>query len=374
MARRIGVMVGSDSVAVVCTDGGEIEWCSSAPIGDVSVGEAVEALLRSTPRLWWPRPQITVALGAPQHQSKIVRGLPPITDVRALARVVAATPQRFFLDLSGGLATTGVRVDEPGVITVAAFSIEAIDGIVEAGRRAGYTVGRIVPADIAMTALAEEQRSHSCAIALSAALLPSTATVVLRVRRVTTRRARLAKRLAGIAAAVIAIVVCATGPAIRARYVAADAERQLASMTGARRDALATSRQLAADVRSINAVAAFERGRSSATLLLAQLADALPTGAAVLTLRADSSGVTVTALAPRAAELVQDMEEIPGVEQSTIVGPVTHETVGAAELERITLHFRVRPDSRVARVAFAVVRDADAKGTAANDALKGGPE
>jgi hypothetical protein len=75
------------------------------------------------------------------------------------------------------------------------------------------------------------------------------------------------------------------------------------------------------------------------TLLVNDLARALPTGGALVTLRVDSVGGTLVALAPRAAILIERLEHVPGVTTPTFVGPVTREVAGASEVERVAIHF-----------------------------------
>lgn len=357
MSVRLGVAVSIDSIAVVIARGHELAWCAVTPIGEAGVEQSLEDVLRKVPGARWPRPRLTVVFDYPQCHSKLVRGLPSVTDARSLGRVIAASPQRFFLDVSGGLVTTGVRVEGAGIVTVAAFPREAVASVVEASRRAGYRVARFIPADVALTALTPTEREHSCAAALAAALMPASVPLMYGPVRKPGVRMRQLRRLSIAAGALAVIIGVAVVPALRAEHVSADARRHVAVMARAKATALTTRSELDDAVRMINAVAAFESRRSSRTMLLAQLAGALPTGAAVLTLQADSAGVTVTALAPHAANLVRDIEEIPGVERVAIVGPVTRETAGTIELERITLRFRLVNDPRAARVALATAKD-----------------
>ena len=90
---------------------------------------------------------------------------------------------------------------------------------------------------------------------------------------------------------------------------------------------------------ALEEVAAFDRDRQPVTLLLEDLAHALPAGSALVTVRVDSAGGTLVALAPRAAALLERLEHVPFVSTPTFVGPVTREAAANAEVERVAIRF-----------------------------------
>jgi hypothetical protein len=114
----------------------------------------------------------------------------------------------------------------------------------------------------------------------------------------------------------------------------------LAALGPTRRQVVADESDLARVSGALGEVAAFGSGRRSMTLLLADLAQALPIGSALVSVSTDSAGGTLVALAPRAALLIDKLEHVPAFGTLTIVGPVTREVAAAAEVERVTLRFR----------------------------------
>jgi hypothetical protein len=143
---------------------------------------------------------------------------------------------------------------------------------------------------------------------------------------------------AGIACA-IALASAILAPTLTARYAAAQATGALATLARQRRAAESAESDLVHVSRALDEVAAFDSDRHSATLLVNDLARALPTGGALVTLRVDSAGGTLVALAPRAAILIERLEHVPGLTTPTFVGPVTREVAAASEVERVAIHF-----------------------------------
>lgn len=87
--------------------------------------------------------------------------------------------------------------------------------------------------------------------------------------------------------------------------------------------------------------ATFEARRPPLTLVLAELTTALPADAAITALRVDTVTTTMVVLAPRAASILAQLERVPTITGAELVGPVTREMVGARELERVTIRFRL---------------------------------
>ncbi len=135
-------------------------------------------------------------------------------------------------------------------------------------------------------------------------------------------RARLI--LAG-AACALGVASAAAAPgvaAVRAEHRAADALRALGP---ARARAAAAEAMGVRAAAVLDALAPFDAGRRSPTVLLAQLARDLPTGAAVVDVRLDSAGGTLVALTPHAGDLVRAVEHLPDVAGAELVGSLVRE-------------------------------------------------
>jgi hypothetical protein len=105
-------------------------------------------------------------------------------------------------------------------------------------------------------------------------------------------------------------------------------------------------RELRRTTATLGEVAAFDGGRRSATLLLADLTRALPDSSAIAAIRVDTAGGTLVALTPRAATVLSGIERVPGIVAPEIPGPVTREAVRGRELERLTVRFRLDAEDR----------------------------
>lgn len=360
MTRRIGIAVGTEMVSAVVARGREVVWTAVAPVDDGDVAAAVDGVIQRLPRVLrplWPAPRVRVAVDDVWGQVKLVRGLPPVGNPRALGQVIAAAPQRFFISPNGALVSTGVRVVAPGAARTAALCRSVVDAVCQGCARRRVTVAAVVPAAVALEGLSAEERGHPLAMALGAALLDRREPVVHRPgRREAPRVQRRRVVMAGALGALLVAGVVVVPPVLASRSEAA-ARRTVGALARRRAAALATKRELDGVTRSIAAVATFEQSRLSVTLLLAQLADALPAGSAITTLRCDTLGITLVTLAPHAADVVRAVGEMPGVTHVELVGPVTREVmnqtmpqgVTATELEQVTVRFHLLPDPTAAR-------------------------
>jgi hypothetical protein len=136
------------------------------------------------------------------------------------------------------------------------------------------------------------------------------------------------------------------GPGLVAQHSIRASELRLAELAEARGAAVVAESQLIRFNEVLSQVAAFDAGRRSLTLLLADVTRALPEGNALVTFRVDSAGGMLIAIAPRAAGVVAALEAVPGTASPQIVGPVTRERIGERELERVTVRFLLTGDDR----------------------------
>lgn len=419
MSVSLGIAVGADRVRAVALNGGRIVAATEAQVGPGdSLSAALADLLAGAPLPRFPRPRVVVAFGPSLAQTRRIAGLPPLDDARMLAQVVREGAGKFFLRNGVPLATTGVRIVEPGTVWAAALDERAVRQVEAGCRAAGLRADRFVPAvavlgrglsadhvlwpdggavaDVRMEGgelravrrLAAAQAADApapaavpalarlgeegwrFADAYGAASMPDYEPMVLRPSGAAASgdvpRWRLG--LAGGALAA-AVVFAAVAPALRAMDAEDRAVGRVAAVQDRRRAASDTERELGRISAALAEAAAFDEKRYSPTLLLADLTAALPPGTAVVAFRADTASGSVVAVAPRAATVVQPLERVAGVVSPEIVGPVTREALAGRELERVTVRFgidagrRARPASTESAESAADAGD----GTAAAD-------
>jgi hypothetical protein len=392
---RVGIAVAGGVVRVVAVRGGNVLWAGESSVDGRTIEAAVADLLTARRLRRWPRPTIVAAVGPARAQLRRLSGLPPIVDAGALARLVSESTSRFFLRNGVPLVTTGVRRDRDGDSEGWGAAIEqpVIAALEAACRAHGLRLAAVLPtlaviphalhgdsltwgdgevrAHLTLTdghltsmrrtvadaaASASEHDAVPLAVPGLAALgadgwrfADAYGAAVASVRDpLAYRPARAASaapirtwRLvaAGIACAV-ALASAILGPTLMTRHAAAQATGALAALTRQRRAAEGAESDLVHVSRALDEVAAFDSDRHPATLLVNDLARALPTGGALVTLRVDSAGGTLVALAPRAAILIERLEHVPGLATPTFVGPVTREVAAGSEVERVAIHFR----------------------------------
>lgn len=394
MSVRIGLAVAIDSVRMVAVRDEHILWAGESPV-DVTtpLERAVEKLLAEIRLPRWPRPRVVAAIGPAQAQVKRLTGLPPVSDARVVARLVQESPGRFFLRNGIPLATTGVRVLGAGEAWGGALEDPVVRTIADICRRGRFSLRAIVPTvfvlgnsledarvvwrdgdvaaelslsgrtldgirrlpigsesgDVALTprpplrALGDE--AWRFADAYAAALTADDEPVAVRPGRGDAHGAERAARwrlLAAAAALGTAALAALMMPGLVATRIARDAERELRALVPARAVAVRAEGDLRRVTAALEETRVFERSRRPALVFLAALADALPPTAQLVTVRLDSTGGSLVALAPRAGDALSGIERMADVAAPEIVGPVTREYVGPREKERVTIKFRWR--------------------------------
>ena len=166
------------------------------------------------------------------------------------------------------------------------------------------------------------------------------------VRRTTFARRRTVLWTAIAAAGLVATV---WAPGALASQRAERARTQLGALSRRQRELRSVQSALATSTATLGNLATFERSRHSATLLLAELAMALPESTAITAFHTDSLGGTLTVLAPRAAGTLEAISGIPLMGRVQMAGPVTREVVTGVELERASLRFTFAGGRRGAR-------------------------
>jgi hypothetical protein len=390
---RIGLAVATDAVRGVAVHEGGVVWGGEVPADDTRTLTAVlSELLAAMPVRRWPRPAVVAAVGPAHSQLRRLTGLPPVADDRTLTRLVGQSTSRFFLRNGVPLVTTGVLRDGDGeawggaieqpvvaeleaacrangfrlaaVLPALAVLSNALEGDAltwcDGDVRAELTIaaGRlrtlrrtVVPADAidapavdqprAVTQLAETgAEAWRFADAYGAAVASARDPLAYRPARSASATPVPAWRLAiAGAACVLSLLAALVAPSLAARQAANRATDRLSAMAVTRRAAVAAETDLGLVTGALEELAAFDRDRRSSILLLAALTRSLPKGSALVALRADSTGGTLVALAPRAALVMAALEGVPNLASPTIIGPITREVAGRAEVERVTVRF-----------------------------------
>ena len=391
--RRLGLGIGRDRVSAVLLVGKAVEWAASRerdPSGGLS--EALRPLLAACPRRGLLPISVTAAFGPSMSQLKCLTELPPVTEPRALTAMVQENVGRFFLRNGVPLTISGALLETPGRVWVAAFDAPLVDEAAAVCRDAGLNLRYVVPCAVALRrtilddsitwmdgdvqldirfgaaapasvrripfdgssqrpsrpigALAALQASAPHALdAAGAALTKRRDVIRARVPApappvATTRVAVL--RSAGVFA--LALVAALVSPGVATSIAVRRDRASQAAISVSARVAERNANELAATSTTLRALSDFGASRLSMTLLLAEVTRGLPDSATLVAFQVDSSGLgNVVALAPHAAAVVDAVERTPGLSSPVIIGPVTRESVGGRNVERVTVQFRLLP-------------------------------
>jgi hypothetical protein len=390
---RVGIAVSADAVRAVAVRDGIVLWGAESPVDGRPIEAAVAELLTARRLRRWPRPTIIAAVGPARAQLRRLSGLPPVADAGALTRLVGESAGRFFLRNGVPLVTTGVRRDRDGDSEGWGAAIEqpVIAALEAACRAHGLRLAAVLPTlSVIPHALRGDSltwddgdvRAHMSLVGGRLSALrrtaggvppgpgrgdpPQTVPALAALgadgwrfadaygAAVASARDPLAHRPARSASAApvrpwrlaaagiactVAVASTILGPTIAAQHAAAQATVALSALARDRRAADAAESDLAHVTTALEEVATFDRDRHPATLLVNDLARALPVGSALVALRVDSAGGTLVALAPRAATLIERLERVTEMATPTFVGPVTREVAANSEVERIAIRF-----------------------------------
>lgn len=391
MSVRIGIAVASDAVRAVCVRDSAVVWAGQSRLeGDVTIHAATIRLLDAMTLPRWPHPRVVVAVGPRHAQTKRLTGLPALGDARALAKVVSEGAGRFFLKNGVALSTTGVRLTAPGEGWASAIEEPIVRELTTLCRRrklrlVGFmpsvaVVGRGLTGDtiawtdgdvVAELALeknnlagirrllraGEGARQQPVAAApltslgtdgwqyadaYGAALSRPDEAHLLRAgctpgEEPAIPRKRWLLAEAAVSIAVVAALIAPGVAALRSASTAREALAAIAPSRGASANAEAELRRVTAALADLGAFAAQRR---SPMRFLARLTSGLPPEVQLVTLRLDSAGGNLVALATRAGQVVAQLEDMPDVSAPEVVGPVTREQIGGREKERVAVRFR----------------------------------
>jgi hypothetical protein len=397
MSARLGVSVSGDVVRGIVVRAGHVVWHGQSPIRDKeTAAAALDRVLTQLPPTRIGRPSVRVVLGLASSQVKRLERLPPTRQPKLLDRIVKENADAFFLRLGTRTLVTGVERRADGSTWSAALDAALVEEVIGALRHRGLLPAGVMPFVVAVAhalpSATWRVADGGCAVALTTI----EGSVIQQCRR-DVAGASAPPRLDALnavgpdgqefAAAYGAAVARANGPfvwrpprdqaitrALDVMQVAAAAVLFASTMTAAlfargihasRVETAATAelialrdsqivatradaelRRVSADLDRVHRFAA-ERGRTM--LLMGALSEALPDSTALASLRVDSAEVSFVALAPRAAQVLPRLVDLPGAVAPRIVGSVTREVQGGARVERASFRFRRRSSHEDAR-------------------------
>jgi len=397
----LGVSIHRKTVCAVLLNRGRVSWHHDIDRGpSESAKDSLTRLLGAMPRRRFPRLRATVSIGVANCQVKAITDLPPLKDVRVLSRLVRENEGSFFLRTSSRFYVTDALRRRDGSLWAAALDAMTVDSALEALAELGIRRCRVIPqhSAVAITVpagtitVSDDEACVELVIAARGEITGARRTMMrekpmptelsvpdalsglgveasrfLEAYGAATSRAATefswapaphASRTGSILRVAVAAIVftlltlvAAFAPGIRARSEIDRYEMQLERM----RPVQATSAKLEGDLRQVSAQLAridrFRSQRGSITVLIGAISQALPESTALVSLRVDTIGGTLTAVAPRATDVLPQLAEIASIESSRLAGVVTRELMGGARVERATIHFvrRKSPTKSLAR-------------------------
>lgn len=388
MRPTIGIGVSSKRVSAVLATRTRILWHATAQReAGVALAETLGPLLAECPRPRFRSRSVSLALGPSLLRLKPVVGLPKSQDKRVLASIVSEGPEKFFLGETGLFVTSRVHLDMQSGAWAAAMSALALREIVDACSAYGYRVRSIVPTAIALGCASDEtalewndgavcmqaQYERSDLVALRCkrsdceaapsftpvnALRDAGSDVAIadafgatKVRR----RHDLAIRPApdpaiatlwrrrfmrATAACLTACGITMAAPTIAEAIASRHDAHMLARVERAALVAQARYDSLSVVTAQLAQVASFVGERQQTTVLLAELARALPDSSALQRVIIDSlGGGQLTAVGPHADAVLEGLQRVPDISGLRVVGPIESDKSGASPLERVTARF-----------------------------------
>jgi hypothetical protein len=320
-----------------------------------------------------------------------------LAKARDVARLVQENADRFFLHTFADVVTCA-RLETPGIAWIAAFDATVVTAVVSACQAKALGIAAVAPTVMMLAHASAHERAawtdghNGCVVSFedgrtscvrptpdvdlapATSLVPALRSVgeqaweiadaygatqvspmdslVLRPHRSLATPHRAPKRslvtaLVSLAAVTLFGLVL---PPIRDAMTVRHAQRQLTALQHVATLALARADSLAAVTDELDAVADFTRDNRLTLLLLAEFTRALPDSVALLSLQIDSAGTgRLSAVAPRAAQVVDAVERVPDVASARIIGPVARRPVGTQQFQEVTMTFSVIDNQGLAR-------------------------
>lgn len=390
---RLGLDVGQARIRAVITRGSRITWLGSTPVapGEV-IGDAIERLLPEAQRFFGGRrsARVCAALGPSFVQTKPLAGIPKLPHQRLVAQLVRENATSFFLRARGPIALGRIDSRDDGSTWAAGFDGEALQQVRDSLRRAGMRFEQAVPVVSAIVSFAPNgsfvwsdggSRVHVTAkggaihrirrlssfahsefehptlpdalatlgengwpyVAAYAAARSSRGAAFAWRPEIDPRRSRLIKRARNTVAASMMIGVAMAAllaPGLRATRFVSLGSAELKQLRDVQQEAARTEADLRRISMLIDHIGRFRSARGGITLLLGELAEALPESTAMVSLRVDSLEGNFVTLSTHAADVVPQLLTIERIVAPRIVGSITTEVMNTARLERAAFRFR----------------------------------
>jgi hypothetical protein len=393
MIARLGVSIHSGEVRALLVQRGVVRWHASVSceLSGATASETFASLLATLPKRVGIR-RATVAIGPAWCQVKHIEGLPAVRDLAMLTRLLHENSMSFFLRIGGRLAVSDIVRHTDGALWAAAFDQDVATSAIEALKRHGFANARIVPSVSAVSGVAPAGVHVWCDGEHVIELTIDEHRLLKRVRRVSgddetrppklsgplaklgddawvnaaafgaatsqrrtpfawrpapdpRRVARAARLRVGVGALFVAAASAAAlmAPGLRAAQTVRDGSAEMNALRSTQTEVERTQGELRRIGATLDRVERFREQRGKTTLLLGAISQALPESTALVTLRLDSLDGNFVALTPHAADILPQLASVTGLIQPRIVGSLTKEMLGAAQLERATVRFRRPP-------------------------------
>lgn len=382
-AGALGIGISSESVRAIRVRGADIEWSTERVITearqlDVALDEVLAEAVGTSRR----SSEVTVAVGPSCAQLRRLTRLPPVS-AGMLDALIQENASRFFLRNGVPVVTTSVARDDDGAVWAGAIEQPVIRSVANACARHRLKLIGIVPSvavlhyaltidsitwpDGEFTAVVEYERGRIVAhrrVASDPAvertdLTATELTPPLReigaagwrfadaygaalagprpilATHPTASSARthpwLGHRLlpSGVACG-LALIVATTAPGVAAIRDEHRSLRALAALGAAADEAAVAEHQYAVARSELRELRRFSEQGRSVTLMLASITRALAAPAMLTSIQFDSAGGTLTAIAPSASSVLQQLDSVHAMKDMVIVGPVVPET-GSSE-------------------------------------------
>lgn len=328
-AHRLGLAISGDSVAVVRRDRQRSAGTSqlrreSDESWHSFIARALERVSRRSVR----RARLDVVVADGRCVNGQLYGEDAASERREVARKFESDPQAYRIGDAGGLVGGGVWY-ENGAWRGVSLSKSLAEALVAACHQRRIELRTIRPAGagaLALDALAVDACDERDAAPAVVDLL--------RAARAAQRRRR-ALRVA-VALALTGVVLAIGLPALRARSELAALRRELS-------EANATVYRLSersGEGSRAEAVRAVSRDRGAALGLIEALSRVVPESAAVVNLRVDSTGGTLTVVAPRVADAISRLTSESRFSNAALAGAIVGEEQDHVALQRAVLTWR----------------------------------
>jgi hypothetical protein len=314
--------VGGAMVRAELLSRSKVVWAGEAQFNTPEdLEEAVSQLAGADGPPTQPR-RLRVELAAPLVQVRTLRGLPPVSRAQ-LRALVAVQSARFFRRNGNALVTDACWTEPAARRSGTALAVGAeerwLDAVIRGARSAGLAIESIRPSELPA--------------GMRLKLLP-----VAEQRRQRTEALLSARRLA--AAAVLTWVAALGVFLVRLRAERAAVDQEIARLAPVSQ-AVGNARRSLGDLAFVvEGLGAADERRGELLARFTGLASALPDSAVVTRLVIDASGRgSLSALAPRSAELLSVIEGSGAVASPRFDGGVVREMIAEQEWERFTVVF-----------------------------------